>query len=778
MKLPRTIWIWFAVGKMLLSQPQTGWIQGTVIDETVKQPLVGANIVIPGLLRGASTDEKGKFVIEKLEPGTYQLEVSYVGYITVIKTDIIVRAGKPTIVNFEMKSQPLQGDVVEVVAGYFVQELSVDPGRTSLNREEIRRFPGGFEDVVRTIATLPGVAINNGGGRNDLLVRGGGPAENLFVVNNIEVPNINHFGTQGTSSGSLSFINLDLIENVDFSAGGFGPEYGDKMSSVVSLKLSEGRNDRLSSKFLISATQFGLNLEGPLSKKGSFIFSARRSYLDFIFKAAGLPFTPVYTDVNLIGKFEISPSVQLSFLSLLALDGIDRLTKSEKDLVINAGVMGNNQRQLINGANLRYLMKNAYLDITFQANLYAFRFNQKDENLSQYFSSHSDEWEYGVKFSYTRKLPSLGSFTVGGGVKIPSIESTTIFADSIYDKNGRKIAYSELGLPKELLASKTVRKDFGFVKWEIPIFSRLITSLGFRTDRYDFIDQKTVFAPRFSAKYQLNDRQSLRFSYGHYYQAPSYVWTLTPSNRSLKALKNEMIIAGWDFLPRKDVLLKAEFYHKTYSSLPTGTIPGVNDYLVQTNTGLAFGGRDDNFVSFGFYPMTSVGTGVAYGGEIQLQKKFSEIPLYGQISISVGKSEVTAANGKTYPAQFDQRFIFNISAGYQLGKKWELGGKFRYFTGAPYTPVYIPEKNPVNPGFIQNLPEEYLSKRLPAGHHLDLRVDRYFYSGNKRFILYLDVQNVYNYKIPILPSYNFWEKKIVRSNAIGLLPSIGFSAEF
>jgi outer membrane receptor for ferrienterochelin and colicin len=136
---------------------------------------------------------------------------------------------------------------------------------TKLAAEEIRRFPGGFEDIVRTVATLPGVAVVNEGGRNDLLVRGGGPSENLYLINNIEVPNINHFGSQGSSSGALSFVNLDFIDRVEFSTGGFGARYGDKMSSVLSLGIRPGRSDRIGGEATISATQFGLNLEGPRS---------------------------------------------------------------------------------------------------------------------------------------------------------------------------------------------------------------------------------------------------------------------------------------------------------------------------------------------------------------------------------------------------------------------------------------------------------------------------------------------------------------------------------
>ncbi|MFN2126618.1 MAG: TonB-dependent receptor, partial [Anaerolineales bacterium] len=217
---------------------------------------------------------------------------------------------------------------------------------------------------------------------------------------------------------------------------------------------------------------------------------------------------------------------------------------------------------------------------------------------------------------------------------------------------------------------------------------------------------------------------------------------------------------------------------KKYKSLPTGTIAGVNDYLVITNTGTVYGGREDNFQSFGYFPMVSNASGQAYGFEWLLQKKYSDIPCYGQISLAYSKSEYTAGNGITYPGQFDQRFILNIAGGYKFNENWEVSSKFRYFSGVPFTPVYRPEDNQENPGSIQNLPDEYLSSRLNSQGILDVRVDRYFNFNTWRLVLFLDVQNVLNNLYEIIPRYDFWEDKVVTNNSIGILPSIGISAEF
>jgi hypothetical protein len=255
------------------------------------------------------------------------------------------------------------------------------------------------------------------------------------------------------------------------------------------------------------------------------------------------------------------------------------------------------------------------------------------------------------------------------------------------------------------------------------------------------------------------------------------VWVTNENNRNLKALKNSMAVLGWDYLVQDDVRFAVETYYKNYDDLPSGTVPGVNDYVVITNTGTNYGGATEDFQSFGFFDMTSDATGRSYGVEFLLQKKFSGTPFYGLSSLTINKTEVTANNGITYPGQYDQRFILNISGGYKPNAKWEFSAKFRYFTGVPFTPTYAKGNNPFSPNQIQNLPAEYLAGRLDAAHHLDVRVDRYFNFGNSTLTVYVDIQNIYNYAIPLRPSYNRWDNTVQSTGGIGILPSIGISYE-
>lgn len=768
----------FLIISFHLFAQNTGTIKGKVIDARTKEPLIGTNVLIVDTDRGSSTDMNGEFSIFNVPVGTYRLRFNFIGYESLIKTDIVVISANPVSVHVELMESLVEGETVTVKAGYFVEQEKVQPSTIGLSREEIRRFPGGFEDVVRTVSTLPGVSINAAGGRNDLLVRGGGPSENLYLINNIEVPNINHFGTQGNSSGSLSFINLDFVQDVSFSTGGFGAQYGDKMSSVLSLTMTDNIPDNFQSKWTISATQYGFNFQKPFGDKGNFIFSTRKSYLDLIFKAAGLPFIPIYTDFNIIMNYDLSPKDKISFLGFSAINNIDRDQSTLENRTKNAGLLDNTQYQGIAGLNYRRLLNSGYMDITIASNLFRYRFSQIDENEKEYFKSNADEWENSLKVQHYWVASKSIGVRSGISAKFIRNDNNTTFADTVYDRSGNRVPVSFLGVHPVIKTDTRTQKYAAFFELDWLIHPRLTINAGIRTDYYQFLDKKRVVAPRLSIKYRMTDKLSVRTSGGIYYQSPSHVWVANPFNKNLKALRNLMGVAGLDYLYRKDLRISLEGYYKKYSHLPSGIVPGVTNYIVLSTIGTGFGGREDDFLSFGYYDLTSTGTGQAYGGELLIQKKFSEIPLYGLMSFSYGKSEVTANNGIVYPGQYDQQFIFNLTGGYIFNSKWEISGKFRYFTGVPFSTVYRPSENPSNPGTIQNLPDEYLASRTDAGHHLDIRVDRYFNFRSWTLIVYVDIQNIYNYQIPQRPSYDFWQDKIINTSSIGILPSIGISVEF
>ncbi|MBN1971421.1 MAG: TonB-dependent receptor, partial [Candidatus Delongbacteria bacterium] len=703
-----------------------GVISGRVIDSDTKSPLPFANVTIIDTKLGAETDSLGQFYITNVPVGLQRVQVQYIGYLPQIKTDVSVSTGKVAFVEIRIEENSYQLEEAVFTLGYFPEDEKTQTSTVSLSSEEIRRFPGGFEDVVKTVSTLPGIAVNTSGGRNDLLVRGGGPSENLFLVNDIEIPNINHFSTQGSSSGSLSFVNLEFVDDVAFSTGGFSAEYGDKMSSTLALKIQNKNIKDYETKLNISATQYGANFKAPLFDNGNLIFSARKSYLDLIFKASGLPFVPVYTDFNLFANYDLSPEDKLFVLGLVAIDEIDRDQSSEENRIRNSGLLDNTQNIFIGGISYRRLIDGGYFDLILNNNHYRYDFEQVDEDEVPYFSSKAIENESNSKLNIFKAISNKIGIKSGISYKRITTDYETIFADSIYDQNGNKVAAMDLGLDGDLISKNSSNKYSFYSDMDYLLNSYFEFKLGMRVDYYDFLNDKYSFSPRGSVKYIFNQNLSFRLSGGTYFQSPSTVWMTNKANRDLKPLRNDMGVLGANYRIDDDLKLNIEGYYKNYSDLPSGTIEGVNDYIVITNTGIGFGGREDNFQSFGYAELNSGGKAYSYGADISMQKKYSDTPYYGLTSLSYSKTIVTPNNNKEYPSQYDQRIIFNLSGGYIFNPRWEVAFKFRYFTGIPITPVYIPSENPENPGFVKNLPDEFLKDRLDAGHHLDVRVDRTF----------------------------------------------------
>ena len=736
---------------------ETSRITGEIYDGTTNEPLAGVNISIVGTTLGASTEIDGRFNIQRIPVGTYSVRVTSIGYTPFIATDIVVMVAKPTEIRIPLIESLVQVEGVQITASYF-QNLPDRPLSTLIqSNEEIRRLPGGLEDVVRAISIMPGVAQVQPG-RNDLVVRGGAPSENLFVVDNIEIPNINHFGTQGASGGPLSFINLDFVERTTFSTGGFGVRYGDKLSSVLSIDLRDGRKDQLGGKATISSSQFGLNLEGPASESGNFILSARRSYLDFIFKAAGFGFVPEYWDF--LGKihYNLSPNDRLDVLAIGALDYVRLFNDTPDQRFDNSRVLGSNQNQFVGGITWQHLMNQSFITLSFGQTYVDYYYMQNDSLLNPLFRNSSFEHESTLRGDLLTHLAKNTELSVGVQGKIIRFSSDinlTQQATSFGDTIGINAVYKTMATKASAYAQLSQDIDL------------LRLTLGGRVDYFDLIENKFAVAPRFSATYALTPVMNISASVGRYYQAPSYIWLVAnPMNRNLSFIGTDQYIIGTDYMLQTDTKISLEAYVKSYFDYPASSI---RPYLVLANTGAGFGGTDDGFGSFGLDPLVSRGRGQAHGVELSAQKKLSEIPCYGTINISYNETEFIALDNVNRPSSFDQKWILNIGGGYVLNEKWEFAVKFRYYTGRPYTPY--------GPHGIQ-LTSIYNSVRIDANHSLDVRVDRRWSFGIWTLDTYIDIQNIYNRKPIDIPQYNTRTGLVEQNGSIGILPSIGICAEF
>jgi len=741
------------------AQEVSGSVTGKVVDKFTNEPLIGANIILIGTNFGAATNIEGEFSISNIPPDVYQIKASVIGYNSVTKTDVSIMPGRPAMVYFELTTTTIELEGVVVQSDYFNRNPIEVGSIKSFSNEEIRRSAGGFEDVVRAVSILPGVAQADPG-RNDLIVRGGAPSENLYLIDGIPVQNINHFGTQGATGGPLSYVNLDFVSGTTFSTGGFSVLNGDKLSSVLTIDLREGRKDKIGGKATVSATQFGLDIEGPVTDNSTFILSARRSYLDFIFKAADFSFVPEYYDGFAKYDWDIDNRNSFSFLLIAAFDDVKYFNDTEDQRYDNSRILGSDQTQYATGLSYRHLFNKGFLDVTLNRNYVDFNTQQSDSLLNPIFTNNSLEKENTLKADLTYKISNTTEFNFGGSAKLIDFEAD-IFVPEFVSTFGDSIATTDIN-SNENYTKLAAYSNFNFL-----LFQKMYFNIGVRLDYFSPLKTKTYFSPRFSTSYKFTELTTLNFSTGIYYQTPSYIWLVgNEINLELNNIRVNQYVLGVDQYFSADALFRLEGFIKDYFDYPTSL---TRTYLIMANTGAGFSGSDENFASFGLDPLNSAGVGLAKGVEFSIQKKLSGTPYYGILSLTYSEANFTALDDVERIGSYDQTWIFNISGGYKFNEEWETAIKFRYSKGKPYTPY--------NSDGTQSV-EQINTIRFPINHSLDVRVDkRWFFSG-WTLITYVDIQNIYNQKNITGIRWDQRTQTPEFNETIGILPSIGISAMF
>jgi len=744
--------------------------QGTILGRVVSatgEPVASAQVELRDTEYLAVSDGQGQFAIRGIVPGVYAVRAGALGYRPVLLSNVIVGSGKPLTLRIELPAQPIELEAIEVAPSFFNEPAQEAPANTrTLDAVDTRRTPGVIEDVVRSVSLLPGVAIPSPG-RNDLAVRGGAPYESLFIVDGVEVPNINHFGSQGSTGGPLSLINIEFVRETEFSSGGMGVRFGDRTASVTDIRLREGSRDGLSGTLNLSATGAGAILEGPIGSGGSFLFSARRSYLDLLFNAAGFSFVPSYWDFQLKTSHRLSDRDGLSFLFVGALDDISFNNEDEDDIYDNSRTVAPKVRQYFAGLTWDRLFSDSRLTVQLGRTFTHFETTQTlfTEPPVTIFRNLSDEGENGLRVEWASDPSRRLAWTVGNNLKFAS--------DLTYDTElAGQVRTDASGTPRPLTVdtSFTAFRNATYVEAAVRPTERIRITGGVRADYYDFVEDGFRLSPRLGATWQVATNTSLRGSVGRYVQPPSYIWLIgDPTNpETLSPIVSDQVTLGVEQLLRPDLRLQLEGYYKSYEDYPAR--------VFRPQAVLSPSGFDDatNDIPLGLEPLVSVGTGSSYGAELFLQKKLSEIPLYGLLSLSLSRSEYASIEGVDRPGTYDTRFIGSLSTGWRINPKWEVSGKFRIATGLPTTP------------FITSGPDTgqrdwalyNQGERFPTFNALDLRVDRRFSFRSWQLELYLDVQNVYGRN-----NINAvrWDPRVNEpefNESLGVLPTIGINVEF
>jgi hypothetical protein len=742
-----------------------GRITGRVVNASTQQPINGALVQLAGTALSARSGARGEFTIAAIPPDVYSLRVRAIGYRPSLVAEVVVGSGKPLEITVPLTPQPIVLEAVEVQPSYFVPPTQAIASTQDLGAEDVRRAPGVQEDVVRAVALLPGVAVT-AAGRNDLIVRGGAPYENLFVVDGIEVPNINHFGSQGSTGGPLSLINIDFVQDATFSAGGLAARWGDRTASFTNITLREGTRDALAGEVNLSATGFGAIMEGPLGSGGSFLFSARRSYLDLLFQAAGFSFVPAYWDVQLKTTHRIDDANTLSFLGIGAINTVSLNDETADDRYDNSRILAPEQNQYVAGFTWKHFLRDGLLTVTLGRTYVNFESAQRDSLVppNDVFRSFSTEGENSLRVDLLLEPTRRLELNLGSVSRYASRLRYDVFVDGA-------LRLDQDGAPQPLTVdtSFTAVRTAAYAEARYYLTPALRISGGLRGNYYGFLDAFRV-APRLGIRLETDRRTAFTLSYGRTYQGPSYIWLVgDPDNpASLVPIRADQVVAGIERELRPDLKLQLEGYVKRYGDYPARAF--------RPQAVLAPSGFEDatNDIPFGLEPLDGAGEGRTYGAEVFLQKRLSSIPVYGLVSVAVARAEFRSLDGVTRPGAYDGRLIGNLLAGWRISPAWEVSGKFRVATGLPTTPFV--ESGP-DAGKL-DFTRYNAGPRLPAFHALDLRIDRRWSFRGWQLDVYLDVQNVYGRKNVSQYQWNPRIGAVEPNESLGVLPSIGVNIEF
>ena len=748
--------------RILLSQPNyTGIVEGTALDQATRSPLVGANIIVMNTSLGAVTDPDGRFIIKNIPVGNYSIQFRMLGYATVTKTDIIIRSQRTTTVNGELSEQTVESDQVVVTAGYFhtndVQPVSI----TSLSAEEIRRAPGSGGDISRVIMGLPSLAKVNDQS-NSLIVRGGSPLENGFFLDGIEIQNINHFPTQGATGGPIGMINIDLIDEVNFAAGGFSASHGDKLSSVLQMSMREGNRKNFEGQLDLNVMGFGGVVEGPLGEHGSILLSVRRSYLDYVVKMfdIGTTAAPQYGDVQGKIVYDLSQQHKVSFVFLGGDDhnNPDRTVAEENDMLF----YGNQDiDQNAGGLVWRALWNNDFYSNT---SLGVQRTNAEEDFFETntglpMVKNHSTQTAVSLRNSNRLRLSEFHSLEFG-------IESKQLFEryDNAFGSSTSAVGDSS---PASVNTNNINAAKLGaFITYIVHPFSSLTVTVGTRADYFSYNERMTV-SPRASLSLSLSDVTTFNLSSGMFYQnMPLSLLLQDAQNTGLRDPYAVHYIAGVDHLLNEETKFTAEVYQKEYYDFPVDpTDPSL--FLV-----------DEMFYRGGLYfahgPLLNSGKARSRGLELTLQKKLAE-ELYGLASITLFRTEYQGADGVWRRRVFDNQMIVSIEGGYKPSAEWEFSARWIYAGGTPFTPLDLTRSAAEKRAVFD--PVRINGERYPAYHSLNIRFDKRFHFENSNLVVYLSAWNAYNQKN--IAAY-FWNEKEGNQDTIyqwNLLPIFGVEYE-
>ncbi|AEI47266.1 TonB-dependent receptor [Runella slithyformis DSM 19594] len=764
MKTP-VLLLFFLFISIVVAGQSTGTILGTVKDKRTQEALVGVTVQVEGTNQGTTTDTDGRFRLS-LPVGSYNLKATFVGYKAASKFNIVLTSGNAQQINFELEEDAVQLAEAKVVFNRSISVASTETPNSiqKLTTEEIKNNPGGNFDISRVVQVLPGVggtAGSVGGFRNDLIIRGGGPNENVFYLDGIEIPVINHFATQGSSGGPTGILNVSFIEDATLSSSSFNARYDNALSSVLQFRQREGNPERVQGNIRVSSTEVAGTLEGPISSKTTFLASVRRSYLQFLFKAIDLPIRPNYWDFQYKVTHKINKKTTLTAIGVGAIDeftfAVPQESSPEKEYVLRSNPTIN-QWNYTTGFSLKRLLENGFLNVSMSRNMFNNRLDRFEDNRQgderyRVLRSNSQEIENKLRIDVNK---FIGKWEYSYGAVLQYVKYNNDFFNLL--RREIKNAQGQITQPGIQVAFNTAVDFFkygAFAQVNRKLLNdRLNLSAGLRTDMNSFTMEGNnplqTLSPRLSAGYQLSDKWRLNASVGRYFKIPIYTVLGYRQdgnfiNRSNKYIRSDHVVAGLEFIPTPTTRITLEGFSKVY-----------NNYPISVRDGISLANQGGNFGAIGNEAVTSTGKGRSRGVEFFVQQKLTR-NFFGVLSYTYFKSEFTGKDGKYIASAWDNRHLVSTQLGYKFKRGWELGLKWLYQGGSPYTPFDLEASRSryLTTGVGIEDYARLNSQRLKAFSRVDFRVDKKWNYKKASIDLFFDFQNALLTTNAAIPQYTF-----------------------
>lgn len=775
----------------------TGSIKGKVFDATTNEPIPLANVLLVGTDKGVTSDLNGEFEINNVNLGFQNIKVSYIGYKSIIYRDVLVTRSQAASVNISLEPDSRQLNEFNLRPSPFNKTQESPVSLRTIGLAEIERNPGGNRDISNVLRSFPGVG-STPAFRNDIIIRGGAPSENRFYLDGVEVPLINHFQTQGASGGPVGIINVNLIREVDFLSGAFPANRGNALSSVLEFKQVDGNQENWKFRGTIGSSDAALAADGPIGKKASLIVSARTSYLQFLFSALKLPFLPTYYDFQFKFKYKFDERRELTVLGLGALD-LFRLNLDANETLEQRYQL----RILPKNQQWNYTLGAVYRELTKKGGRHTlvlsrsmlnntatkFQDNQDGDPEKLILDYASQEAENNLRYEFDFRLKTW-KFNVGAGLLYARYTNRT------YNRINTLAGIDTIDFSSKL--NLTSGRVFGQVSKSF-FKDKVNMSLGLSLENNDFnsamANPLNQFSPRFSVSYAFLQNWALNASIGRFVQRPQYTvlgyglpdGSLGNLNNGLEYIQADHLVAGIEYAPTENTRITLEGFYKLYNRYPFS----LRDSIALANLGADFG-------VVGNVPVNSSANGRAYGLEFLAQQKLFK-GFYGILAYTLVRSEFSDKNGNLIPSSWDARHILSLTAGYKFKRNWELGVRFRFVDGQPFTPYDTLTSSIKSVWDITQMGISDVNRlngeRIPAYHQLDLRIDKVWYFNKWSLNMYLDIQNVYNFKSTTRPFLtvqedpngnplsdpndpNRYELQELPNTAGTVLPTIGIIVDF